>query len=378
MHPVSLHEDILYGRAQAQTQSSWRHWFPVPNVFDAPTPGVDISDSSVKAVVLKRARKRGFEVGMYVSENIPEGAVSGGLVRDPERLGAALKALYAKIPHVQGAHIALPEEGAYVFNMHVVDVRDPTQVRTMIEFEMEGRVPIKLERARYDYDIISVHPDGIGAEIAVCVFPGDLVQDYIHAFDVAGIPVRSVELEARSIARAIISPHKNQTFLITDFGRARTGVAIVKNGIPIFTSTVEVGGDTMTRILVEQFKMSPEEAENVKNEHGIDRTEKPELAEAMIGTASALADEIMKHFRYWDTRRDEHGERTTPVSGVYLVGGSSNLKGLEEYLAGRVQARAQLANVWRNVCDFDDYIPPVDRHHSLGYATAVGLALRDV
>lgn len=378
MHPVSLHEELLYGRARVHEHPVWKHWFPIPRVFNAPTPGIDISDSSVKAITLKPARSRGFTVELCVSENVPEGAVVGGLVRDPERLGGVLKTLYAKMPHVHGAHVALPEEGAYVFNMHIVDVRDPAQVRTMIEFEMEGRVPIKLERARYDYDVISIQNDGMGAEIAVYVFPGDLVQDYLSAFAYAGVPVRSMELEARSIARAIIPPHERQTFLIADFGRARTGVAIVKNGIPIFTSTVEVGGDSMTRILTEQFKMPVEEAENAKNEYGIEQAAKPEFAEAMIGTASALADEIIKHFRYWDTRRDERGERITPVSGVLLVGGSSNLKGLETYLAGRVQARTQLANVWHNVCHFDDYIPPVDKHHSLGYATAVGLALRDV
>ena len=98
--------------------------------------------------------------------------------------------------------------------------------------------------------------------------------------------------------------------------------------------------------------------------------------EIVSGTASALSDEVLRHYRYWDTRRNEHGERMTPVGRVILVGGSANLKGLPDYIAGRVQAPAERGEVWRHVASYDDYIPPVDRQHSLQYATAIGLALR--
>ena len=66
----------------------------------------------------------------------------------------------------------------------------------------------------------------------------------------------------------------------------------------------------------------------------------------------------------------------TPVGRVLLVGGSANLKGLPDYVAGRVQAQTERGDVWQNVASFDDYIPPIDRQHSLQYATAIGLALR--
>jgi len=100
------------------------------------------------------------------------------------------------------------------------------------------------------------------------------------------------------------------------------------------------------------------------------------VVEAVAGTAGALADEIARHFEYWDTRRDTHGNRVTPVSQVILTGGSSNLKGLDEHIAGKVRAPTVRANVWQNVCSFDEYIPSIDAHHSLGLSTAVGLSLR--
>ena len=91
-----------------------------------------------------------------------------------------------------------------------------------------------------------------------------------------------------------------------------------------------------------------------------------------------LADEVARHYRYWDTRRNEHGERMTPVGQVVLVGGSSNLNGLADFLAARVHAPTMVGDVWQHVCNFDEYIPPINRKSSLQYATAVGLALRSL
>ena len=67
----------------------------------------------------------------------------------------------------------------------------------------------------------------------------------------------------------------------------------------------------------------------------------------------------------------------SPVGRVFLLGGGSNLKGIADYIAERVQAPAMRPNVWQNVCTFNDYVPPIDRRASLQYATAVGLSLRN-
>ncbi|KKW23775.1 MAG: Type IV pilus assembly protein PilM [Candidatus Kaiserbacteria bacterium GW2011_GWA2_52_12] len=155
---------------------------------------------------------------------------------------------------------------------------------------------------------------------------------------------------------------------------------VLKRGIPIFTSTVGVGGNAISRVLQEKAHLSEEEAVIFKDEQGLFAEKEPKSpeVEAVIGSASALADEVAKHYQYWDTRRNERGERMTPVERIILVGGSSNLKGLDDYLAGRVQTDVYRGNVWRNVCEFDEYIPPIDFHTSLQYATAIGLALRGI
>lgn len=351
--------------------------FPLPQFLVPHGAGVDISDSSVKWLSLKDAA-RGYEVEAYAQEPLEPGIVVEGIVRDAQKLGKAIAALRA---HARGGayvHAALPEETGYVFTMHVVSVADREQVMRAIEFEMEDHVPLPADSIIYDYDIVSAHSGDEGAEISVTAFPKSIIEGYMDAFKAAGTTLLSLELEASSIARSVILPHARGVVLVADFGRARTGIIIVNNGIPIFTSTVSVGGDAMTKVIMDTMKVDADKAEEFKNEHGISRDADKRVIEAVAGTASALADEIARHFSYWDSRRDEHNNRVTPVSQVILTGGSSNLKGLDEYIAGRVRAPAGHAHVWQNVCSLDEYIPPIDAHHALGLSTAIGLALRGV
>ena len=353
-------------------------WFPTPAMVYPPAAGIDISDGSIKWLVLEPYKSR-YRIAAYGEMPIDAGVVSSGTIQDVAALSHALAEVKKQLGGVFCAHAALPEEAAYVFEMHVPEGTDHSQTMSMIEFGFEGRVPIAPGAAVFDYDVVQKREGDAGEDISVAVFSRELAESYAAAFDGAGIRLLSLEIEARSIARTVSSgaPDEPVTLLV-DFGRARTGFAVLKLGIPIFTSTVEVGGDIITKAVAEQLSLPPEGVQKFKNEQGLspDAEAKPEGMEAIVGTASALADEVARHYHYWDTRRNEKGERMTPVGRVVLVGGSANLKGLSDYLAGRVQAPTEVADVWRHVCNFDEYIPPIGAHESLQYATAAGLALR--
>ena len=352
--------------------------FPTPVLLAPPAAGIDISDASIKWLLLKPA-PTGLRVVSYGEEALEDGVVVSGIVKDVAALGDALHEVKKKIGGIHFAHAALPEEAAYVFEMHVPEGTSREQTLRLIEFEFEARVPITPEAAVFDFDVIERHDTGAGEEIGVAVFPRELAESYVSAFNAAGITLLSLELEARSIARAISSPDvADPITLLVDFGRARSGFAVLKNGIPIFTSTVEVGGDSINRALKEKLSLSFEDAIVFRNTQGLVPEEGAQSAglDAVAGVASALSDEITRHYHYWDTRRNEHGDRMTPVWRVVVVGGSANLRGLTDYIAGRVQAPSLLGNIWGRVCDFNTYIPPIDRRTSLQYATAMGLALR--
>lgn len=351
-------------------------YFPVPHLLIPRAAGIDITDGSIKWVTLAR-EKEFLRIGTFGQYELSPGIVVRGGVRDAKRLGEALKEVRKKMGGISHAHAALPEEGAYAFDMHVHSGASKKEMANMVEFELEGRVPIPISQAVYDFDVIETTQEG-DIEIGAVVFSRELAEGYVAAFEAAGMTLLSLELEARSIGRAVSDPKDKPIVLLVDIGKERAGFAILKHGIPIFTSTVEAGGGEMTRIVKEGLKLGDHETELFKNEQGLLATDPAAAAvrSQLEKVADALAQEVARHYRFWDTRRNEHGERVTPVSTIYLVGGSANLRGLAEYIASRVHAPTERPNVWRHCASFDEYISPIDRRSSLQYVTAVGLALR--
>lgn len=361
------------------TRHTLSRMFPAPKFLFPHASGVDISDASIKWLVLSEPMKGDRKVLEWGQEPLPEGAILAGVIQSEALLIEALRTIKKRMPHVSAVHASLPEEPAFVFNMNVPPASTRQEILNLIGFEFEARVPIPPSAAVYDFDLIP-REDGMAQEIGVAVFPRELAESYARCFSEAGFLLLSFELEARAIARAIVPPEdKKGVSLLVDFGSKRSGLAVLKGDIPIFTSTVDVGVDSVDKTLTEQLHLSPKEVETWKNEQGLVPVEgqrSPGL-EALSGAASSLGSEIARHFNYWDTRRNDLGERVTPVSRVLLVGGGANLKGLGDYIAGRVQAPVFRPDVWHNVCSFETYIPPIERRVSLQYATAVGLSLRN-
>ncbi len=375
---LSSRQSAFAQRAHSLSQALTRA-FPTPSLLVPPAAGIDISDSSIKWIVLSPF-SGAHRVQMFGEVSLEQGIVTGGIVRDVERLASVLREVRGKLGGIASAHAALPEEAAYVFSMNVPRGTSRQQALRMVEFEFEDRVPIPPDAAIFDFGVIVPRSSEATDELSVVVFPEDVPSAYADAFARAGITLLSLEIEASSIARAVSSQTPDEPItLIVDIGRARTGFAVVKHGYPIFTSTVEVGGDLITNTLMQALDLAPDKVVEYKNEHGLvpdDAGTNGKGIEALTTVASAIADEVARHYHYWDTRRNERGERVTPVGKVILVGGSANLRGFSEYIASRVHAPTELGNVWQHVAPFSIYVPPIHKRESLQYATAIGLALR--
>ena len=241
-------------------------------------------------------------------------------------------------------------------------------------------MPLSPNEAIFDYDIPyeeTKDESSYQREVSVAVYPNQTVEQYTEVFQKAHLIPLSFEIEAQAIARAVIQKQDNGTYMIIDFGKMRTGLAVVSNGLLSFTSTLDVVGDTLTAAVAEQFSVSVEEADRIKNESDfIKNKDNSELFSTLMVTISKLKDEVGRHYRYWNNRTDKNGKKVPQIEKIILCGGSSNVVGLREYLSGSLKAYVERANVWQNAFSFDDIIPDIIYSHSLGYATAVGLALR--
>lgn len=358
-------------RTQRDTLLSF---FPPPRFLAMPAVGLDVSDYTIKFIeFVSRHHER--RVGRFGEISIERGINVNGEIKNPQALTDALRALREE-HHLEFVRLALPEEHGYVFETEV-PATTMEDIRGSLEFKLEENVPIAPADAVIGYDVLkTVKPlKANHIPVTVSVFPRAHVESYAAMLRDAGLTPLSFEIEPQAIARAVVPQGDYRTYLVLDIGRERTGIEIVSGRVVQLAATISIGSEHFTRALLGD-DTSSEKAKEMKNTIGISGNASGEAHKELLGVLDRLAGETRRYVAYWDT----HGEYTKtpnpPVVKILLCGGGANLAGLSEYLDVALGVPAAPADVWANAFSLEEYIPPIAFRDSLGYASAIGLALR--
>lgn len=350
--------------------------FPPPKYLQLPCAGVDISDTSLKYIQFQRDKKSGqnLELANWGDIDIPEGTLARGNVHDGPKLAEAIRQVQ-EATGVEYVRVSLPEERAYLFETEVKKGTAFKEIRGQLEFRLEENVPLSPRDAYFDYHIFDNVNKTDHMTVSVTVYSKETINGYYDACKVAGVTPLSFEVEAQGIARASIPNGDNRTYLVIDFGKTRTGVGIVHRGILMYTSTIDIGGKELSAALRSQLGDKPEsELTTIKNTQGLIKGAKDSAVyDSLLTTVSAIKDEISLRIQYWNNKTETNQDRF--IEHIILCGGSANLKGFPEYLSEALDIESHRAEVWQNAFSLDDFVPPIDKPHSYGYATAIGLAL---
>lgn len=381
--------------------------------------GLDISELSLKAVELKKI-KNGFLVSAHAHASLTEGIIDNGNIKNREELAAAISRM---IKNGSGSfssrYVAccLPEIKSYIKMIRIphTDERltDPKKLMEEIRSQMTNHIPIPLEEAHVDWHIVPSDPHEPDIlNILAGAVPKTIVKEYTETLRLCQLVPIALEIEAQSIIRALygqapqqplrtFSPHRTKsprlhfprslqnllkkrathksvekqsfpTEIIVDSGATRTSCILWSNGTIQFTSSHNIAGNTLTKILAEQMKIDINEAEKTKKICGLDRTKcKGKPAKILNSFAKELSQAIRDMIAY----HASHTEHPGAVERIILVGGNAHLSGLADILSQQVEipvitGTPQIAQApSRNASAI-----PSDQ--ILSYFTAIGLALR--
>lgn len=350
---------------------------PPPRFLAMPSVGVDISDTSMKYVAFEPSlRPQAKRTLKYWGDiDIPNGVLNRGEVSDVKQLAAVLKEFKAKTG-ADFVRVSLPEERAYLFETEIKQDTPAAEIRSTLEFRLEENVPIPSRDVFFDYDVLPHHQNERSVKVVVAAYARDTILKYHEACISAGLTPLSFEVEAQAMAHAVIAENDTGTTMIVDFGKTRTGIGIVTAGVLMYTSTIDIGGrnlsDAMRKVLGE---VAESELTIIKNTKGLIQTiDESDVYDSLISTVSVIKDEVASRMQYWHLKETTHPTRR--IKKIILCGGSANLKGFPEYLSELLEVPCERADVWQNTHTFNDAIPPIEKRFSYGFATAIGLALK--
>ena len=345
--------------------------FSIPEFLRMPAAGLNMSDHSIKLIELI-PKKQGFSVGRYINKFIPDGIITGGIVKEEKELISILSKIHQE-SGIEFIRVSVPEENAYSFNM-LLPVFSEKELYNTIKFQLPEHVPLAPDEAVFDYDIVGYVEDKV--DVSVSVLPLGVVNNYVRFFKEAGMKPMAFEIEAQTLARAVVPKDSTVVTMIVDIGRTRTGVAIVSGTVVHYTATLELGGDAFIQAIMKENNITFVEAEKLKQSKGIIISGNNQSYKAVVGSLSVLREELERRIEYWDTHISKKGSKDTHISKIVLCGGNATTPGLEEYIGVALKIPVEISNVWINVFpENSGYVPPIDFNHSLGFASAIGLAL---
>ncbi len=353
---------------------SFSDMFPPPRFLEMPAVGIDISEDAIRFVEFARKGTHS-ELKKYGKRPLPLGIIKNGEIADPDQLKTELKKLREE-QKFDFAHLSLPEEKAYIFRTTVA-LAEPAHVHDSIEFLLEENVPLSIPEAIFDYSIVrAVHKDTSHLDVVVVVVPRQYVVDYANLVREAGLFPLSLQIVPTAITRSAVGHNDHSNIMIVHFYREKTGITIVSRGVVQFTSTIGIGGDAFTKAIEKYFNVSTEEARRIKrNESFVPNKERVELFYSLMNTVSALKDEIQRLFVYWQTFKGRADELGGKIERVILCGEDALITGIDEYLSISLHLPVEVADLWKNIFSFDEYVPAMKHHESLEYAVSIGLAL---
>ena len=357
------------------------------------TFGLDISDLSLKIVKLKKKGKF-YDLASFGQERIKPGIIKEGEIKDKDKLAEIIKTAIKKVKgeklKTKYVIASLPEERSFLQAIQMPRISEE-DLKSAVIYEAENYIPLPIQEVYLDSQIISSvrgHSDKL--DVLLAALPKKIVDPYLFSFKKAGLQPRALEIESLSITRALIGNETfNSSILLIDLGETRTTFVVFADHAPRFTSSIPVSSGSFNEIISKNLGVSLTEAERLKMKYGLEErvefkikdkeTEikkgQGKIFEALIPALVDLIQQIKRHLEYYQTHFGYLNGKG--VTRILLCGGGANLKGLSQLLALELKIPVEIANPWVNILPEDrKETPELSAEKSLGYTTALGLALR--
>lgn len=335
--------------------------------------GLDIGSSSIKFASLKREGEVYSLDAVGVAPASSHGAMSESLV-DLQNLADSIKKLISS-SNVKSTGVALsiPESLVYTKVIEMPDLSDQ-ELTAALKFEMEQYVPLPLDQARTDWEVLS-HTDEGGKktmDVMLVAAPIGILSKYEKIMEMAGLTAEVVETEIVSVHRALLplvnSPDPN---MIVHVGATTTSVAIVKNGTIKMVFSTALGGAAITRAISVDLGIDATQAENYKKAYGLAKDAfEGKIGQALSPILSSIIGDIRRALLAYREKSNEN------MKQIILSGGTALLPGIDVYFTNTLNTQVVVGNSFAayNIQN----VPNELQVDAPSYNVVIGLALRNL
>jgi len=343
--------------------------------------GIDIGLSSVKMCYIEASKKGKYKLERYESMQLSEASIIEDEIQKPEEVIELISKIYANfnLKKVQIACLGIDGPNTVTKRIQVPDGVEE-DVEDNILWESEQYIPFGSEDAEIGYSILGRIEEEDVVDAIVGAGKTEVIERYMEYIKEAGLYVKVVELNIFALVNVFEECMKNRIddmseegTIIIDFGAQYTSVIVYKNGGPVLTKEINIGGVLVTEEIQRTMGVSYEEAEDLKV-YGDDNGNLPEEILGIVNDHNArLMDELKKVLNFFIAAGSSE-----QVGNCVITGGSSLLPGLKNALSSLIDLEIEELDPFSFL---DLKVKLTDEQmHEIKYcgAVVIGLGMRSV
>ncbi len=346
--------------------------------FIDPTPpyfGLDISELSVKVLQMEH-RGKYDRVHGFASQKMPSGVIKNGEFEDVNVVLSAIARARKKAKiSTKNVICSLPESKSFLRIVTIPRMKDE-EVAEAIKWEIEAAIPLSIDQVYYDWQILDrrLTKDKRQMDVIIVAVSKQYINDFIGILKKAKLVAYGFEIESVAQSNSLLhDDEKGVTTMIIDIGDRSTSFVVTVDNIPVFTSSIPLSAESMTKAIEQTLGVSYQEAEKIKRMYGIGSVFKNDhVFQAMESVVENFVMEAEKSINFYLTGLTY----SDTIDRIIMCGGGARTRGLAPYLSRRLGYNIELGNPWVNL-HFKS-VPPMNREESVQYATVIGLATKKI
>jgi len=344
--------------------------------------GIDFGSNSLKVVALQK------KDGKIMLKNYALVKMKKDISRENLRnfSGKLAAGILKKMDiNKKDLNIAIPSHSSFIMLIEITGESE-SELRNEIEHEAAKYIPVDLSEVVFDWQIINYDSSTIKIEklksgedvkgtdkvefkkkaLLVSVMK-NISSKYQKSFNDNDLSIGSIEVDCFSIQRALSAdPKKN--YLILDIGGKTTNFIGIYQGQLLFNRNIDLAGEKITNLIAKSLNVSRDRAEKLKIEQGFE-TDSKNIVSNILGPAfNTIIEQAQKNLEEFEEFREGKVDR------LILSGGTSEMKGVKDYIQSKMKTEVVYGNPWSGI-EYPKEIKKRILADSPFFGVAAGLAL---
>jgi type IV pilus assembly protein PilM len=312
--------------------------------------GLDIEAGSIAVTEIEvngSAQLRSSAIGP-----MPPGAFHEGEVLDPEVLADQLKSLFSEHKLSKRVRLGIGNQQVVVRMVRLPAIEDPKQMEAAVRFQAQEQIPMPLDQAVLEHQVVGGVPAEEGStpqvDVVVVAARRDMVASFLEPLRRAGLDPVGIDLSAFAMIRALSEADRSGgdgsagvaqpgATLYCSIGDV-TNLAVAQGRACLFTRVSHAGLEAISARLTASRGLNPEHAAQWLTHVGLEQPVEEiegdpdtvtDARGALEAGVASLVDELRLSLDYYGAQ-----EGALPVERIVLCGPGSAIPGLARRMEG--------------------------------------------